>query len=167
MPLVKYFRFLWSCNISFAAHTLVVGLKQWAVSVHLYLFSFITPHCSLYLLKRVAVTQTLFADFNSLTKSIFASLLSLSLSFCVYLFTFPDFQRLPQSGRVSQGLNGDLYFSNVMMEDSRSDYICYARFPHTQTIQQKQPISVRVLNSESLMSAAYICRREAGGSFLQ
>uniref|UniRef100_A0A8C2KYN9 Neuronal cell adhesion molecule n=1 Tax=Cyprinus carpio TaxID=7962 RepID=A0A8C2KYN9_CYPCA len=56
-----------------------------------------------------------------------------------------NFQRLPQSRRVSQALNGDLYFSNVQPEDSRSDYICYARFPHTQTIQQKQPISVRVV----------------------
>ncbi|XP_049330483.1 neuronal cell adhesion molecule isoform X21 [Astyanax mexicanus] len=58
-----------------------------------------------------------------------------------------NFQRLPQSRRVSQGLNGDLYFSNVVTDDSRSDYICYARFPHTQTIQQKQPITVRVLNN--------------------
>ncbi|XP_072242289.1 neuronal cell adhesion molecule-like isoform X11 [Leuresthes tenuis] len=56
------------------------------------------------------------------------------------------FQKLPQSERVSQSLNGDLYFSNVRREDSRNDYICYARFPHTQTIQQKQPISVKVLN---------------------
>ncbi|XP_059392828.1 neuronal cell adhesion molecule-like isoform X1 [Carassius carassius] len=61
-----------------------------------------------------------------------------------------NFQRLPQSWRVSQALNGDLYFSNVQPEDSRSDYICYARFPHTQTIQQKQPISVRVLDMDSL-----------------
>ncbi|XP_061629790.1 neuronal cell adhesion molecule-like isoform X21 [Phyllopteryx taeniolatus] len=59
-----------------------------------------------------------------------------------------NFQRLPQSNRVSQSLNGDLYFSNVLHEDSRSDYICYARFPHTQTIQQKQPIAVKVLNQE-------------------
>ncbi|XP_035391159.1 neuronal cell adhesion molecule-like isoform X4 [Electrophorus electricus] len=61
-----------------------------------------------------------------------------------------NFQRLPQSRRVSQGLNGDLYFSNVMTEDSRSDYICYARFPHTQTIQQKQPITVRVFNTDAI-----------------
>uniref|UniRef100_A0A673LH47 Neural cell adhesion molecule L1 n=1 Tax=Sinocyclocheilus rhinocerous TaxID=307959 RepID=A0A673LH47_9TELE len=59
-----------------------------------------------------------------------------------------NFQRLPQSRRVSQALNGDLYFSNVQLEDSRSNYICYARFPHTQTIQQKQPISVRVLDNK-------------------
>ncbi|XP_052645303.1 neuronal cell adhesion molecule isoform X29 [Harpia harpyja] len=56
------------------------------------------------------------------------------------------FQRLPQSERVSQGLNGDLYFSNVQPEDTREDYICYARFNHTQTIQQKQPISVKVFS---------------------
>ncbi|XP_076862831.1 neuronal cell adhesion molecule a isoform X3 [Brachyhypopomus gauderio] len=57
-----------------------------------------------------------------------------------------NFQRLPQNSRVSQALNGDLYFSNVLIEDTRSDYICYARFPHTQTIQQKQPITVTVLD---------------------
>ncbi|XP_048156064.1 neuronal cell adhesion molecule isoform X33 [Corvus hawaiiensis] len=60
------------------------------------------------------------------------------------------FQRLPQSERVSQGLNGDLYFANVQPEDTREDYICYARFNHTQTIQQKQPISVKVFSMDSL-----------------
>ncbi|XP_061817412.1 neuronal cell adhesion molecule a isoform X6 [Nerophis lumbriciformis] len=55
-----------------------------------------------------------------------------------------NFQKLPLDKRVSQALNGDLYFSNVLAEDTRNDYICYARFPHTQTIQQKQPISVTV-----------------------
>ncbi|XP_041967086.1 neuronal cell adhesion molecule-like isoform X10 [Alosa sapidissima] len=61
-----------------------------------------------------------------------------------------NFQRLSLSRRVSQGLNGDLYFSNVEMSDSRSDYICYARFPRTQTIQQKQPITVRVVNMDAI-----------------
>ncbi|XP_075945513.1 neuronal cell adhesion molecule-like isoform X15 [Anarhichas minor] len=60
-----------------------------------------------------------------------------------------NFQRLPQSRRVSQSLNGDLYFSSVLREDSRNDYICYARFLYTQTIQQKQPITVTVLNRKS------------------
>ncbi|XP_029317681.1 neuronal cell adhesion molecule a isoform X10 [Cottoperca gobio] len=58
-----------------------------------------------------------------------------------------NFQRLQLDKRVSQALNGDLYFSNVLPDDTRSDYICYARFPHTQTIQQKQPISVTVLDN--------------------
>ncbi|XP_034718792.1 neuronal cell adhesion molecule a isoform X17 [Etheostoma cragini] len=61
-----------------------------------------------------------------------------------------NFQRLPLDKRVSQALNGDLYFSNVLPEDNRNDYICYARFPHTQTIQQKQPISVTVLDMEAM-----------------
>ncbi|XP_070762983.1 neuronal cell adhesion molecule-like isoform X5 [Enoplosus armatus] len=68
------------------------------------------------------------------------------------------FQRLPQSSRVSQSLNGDLYFSNVLREDSRNDYICYARFPYTQTIQQKQPITVKVLSMDAIndtMAAFY------------
>ncbi|XP_057711919.1 neuronal cell adhesion molecule a isoform X9 [Corythoichthys intestinalis] len=60
------------------------------------------------------------------------------------------FQRLPLDNRVSQALNGDLYFSNVLPEDNRNDYICYARFPYTQTIQQKQPISVTVLEMDTL-----------------
>ncbi|XP_072340455.1 neuronal cell adhesion molecule a isoform X15 [Scyliorhinus torazame] len=58
-------------------------------------------------------------------------------------------QRFTQNARVSQGLNGDLYFSNVQPEDTRGDYICYARFNHTQTIQQKQPISVKVLTLDA------------------
>lgn len=72
------------------------------------------------------------------------------------------FQRLPQSERVSQGLNGDLYFSNVLPEDTREDYICYARFNHTQTIQQKQPISLKVISGKSSASGlsfngVYLC----------
>uniref|UniRef100_A0A8C2A4G8 Neuronal cell adhesion molecule a n=1 Tax=Cyprinus carpio TaxID=7962 RepID=A0A8C2A4G8_CYPCA len=67
-----------------------------------------------------------------------------------------NFQRLPQNIRVSQALNGDLYFSNVLMEDTRNDYICYARFPHTQTIQQKQPITVNVLDKNTRWFARYL-----------
>lgn len=107
-----------------------------------------------------------FVHLRSLTLSRFTSSSPLSfflshffLSFSLYFFlTSLVFQRLPQSRRVSQGLNGDLYFSNVMVSDSRSDYICYARFPHTQTIQQKQPITVRVVNSTSNASGtAPVC----------
>ncbi|XP_069084978.1 neuronal cell adhesion molecule-like isoform X16 [Pleurodeles waltl] len=61
-----------------------------------------------------------------------------------------SFQRLSQNERVSQGLNGDLYFSNVQPSDTRDDYICFARFNHTQTIQQKQPIAVKVLSMDAL-----------------
>ncbi|KAM8973601.1 neuronal cell adhesion molecule isoform 5-T5 [Pelodytes ibericus] len=61
-----------------------------------------------------------------------------------------SFLRLPQNERVSQGLNGDLYFSNVQPEDTRDFYICYARFNLTQTIHQKQPISLKVLSMDGM-----------------
>uniref|UniRef100_A0A8C8JQ92 Neuronal cell adhesion molecule-like n=1 Tax=Oncorhynchus tshawytscha TaxID=74940 RepID=A0A8C8JQ92_ONCTS len=77
-----------------------------------------------------------------------------------------NFQRLPQSSRVSQALNGDLYFSNVLKEDSRNDYICYARFPHTQTIQQKQPITVTVLNRKCVRVLTYGSAEERRPTFL-
>ncbi|KAM4672032.1 neuronal cell adhesion molecule isoform 6-T6 [Amazona ochrocephala] len=74
------------------------------------------------------------------------------------------FQRLPQSERVSQGLNGDLYFSNVQPEDTREDYICYARFNHTQTIQQKQPISVKVFSTRPVTERQPVLLTPAGST---
>ncbi|GCB73790.1 hypothetical protein scyTo_0002872 [Scyliorhinus torazame] len=56
-------------------------------------------------------------------------------------------ESIPQDKRVSQGLNGDLYFSNVVRGDARFDYICNARFLFTHTIQQKNPITIRVMTT--------------------
>ncbi|XP_067855020.1 neural cell adhesion molecule L1-like protein isoform X1 [Heptranchias perlo] len=53
-------------------------------------------------------------------------------------------QRIQQNSRASQGLNGDLYFSNVQSTDSRDDYLCFAHFSRTRTIAQKEPISLIV-----------------------
>uniref|UniRef100_A0A8C6X263 Neurofascin n=1 Tax=Naja naja TaxID=35670 RepID=A0A8C6X263_NAJNA len=50
-----------------------------------------------------------------------------------------------QDKRVSQGQNGDLYFSNVMQQDALTDYSCNARFAFTHTIQQKNPYTLKVL----------------------
>lgn len=50
--------------------------------------------------------------------------------------------------RVSMGVNGDLYFSNVLFNDSATDYCCNARFPYKNVIQQKMPVVVKVLTSE-------------------
>uniref|UniRef100_A0A8C7UPF9 Neurofascin-like n=1 Tax=Oncorhynchus mykiss TaxID=8022 RepID=A0A8C7UPF9_ONCMY len=55
---------------------------------------------------------------------------------------------IKQDRRVSMGVNGDLYFSNVYVNDSATDYCCNARFPYKNIIQQKMPITVRVLTSE-------------------
>ncbi|XP_077428346.1 neurofascin homolog (chicken) a isoform X14 [Vanacampus margaritifer] len=57
---------------------------------------------------------------------------------------------IPQDKRVSKGLNGDLYFSNVMAQDSQNDYSCSARFLFTHTIQQKNPFTLKVLTSRKV-----------------
>lgn len=56
-------------------------------------------------------------------------------------------QPVRQDRRVSMGVNGDLYFSNVHFNDSVADYCCNARFPYRNVIQQKMPVVVKVLTS--------------------
>uniref|UniRef100_A0A6Q2YE98 Neural cell adhesion molecule L1 n=1 Tax=Esox lucius TaxID=8010 RepID=A0A6Q2YE98_ESOLU len=55
---------------------------------------------------------------------------------------------IAQDRRVSMGLNGDLYFSNVLAKDSQTDYSCNARFLFTHTIQQKNPYTLKVQTKE-------------------
>nr|XP_046165793.1 neurofascin-like isoform X9 [Oncorhynchus gorbuscha] len=55
---------------------------------------------------------------------------------------------ITQDKRVSMGLNGDLYFSNVLAKDSHTDYSCNARFLFTHTIQQKNPFTLKVQTKE-------------------
>uniref|UniRef100_A0A3Q3FBA7 Neurofascin n=1 Tax=Labrus bergylta TaxID=56723 RepID=A0A3Q3FBA7_9LABR len=47
---------------------------------------------------------------------------------------FPTMQPVRPDRRVSMGVNGDLYFSNVLFNDSDSDYCCNARFPYKNVI---------------------------------
>ncbi|XP_066456252.1 neurofascin isoform X4 [Eleutherodactylus coqui] len=55
-----------------------------------------------------------------------------------------------QNRRVSQGLNGDLYFSNVLREDAQTDYSCNARSHFTHTIQQKNAYTLKVLTTRGV-----------------
>lgn len=55
---------------------------------------------------------------------------------------------IAQDTRVSMGLNGDLYFSNVLSKDAATDYSCNARFLFTHTIQQKNAFILKVQTSE-------------------
>uniref|UniRef100_A0A7N6BDD1 Neural cell adhesion molecule L1 n=1 Tax=Anabas testudineus TaxID=64144 RepID=A0A7N6BDD1_ANATE len=57
---------------------------------------------------------------------------------------------IPQDKRVSMGLNGDLYFSNVLAQDAHTDYSCNARFLFTHTIQQKNPFTLKVQTSRKI-----------------
>uniref|UniRef100_A0A8C9SLU5 Neural cell adhesion molecule L1 n=1 Tax=Scleropages formosus TaxID=113540 RepID=A0A8C9SLU5_SCLFO len=49
-------------------------------------------------------------------------------------------KQIEQNQRVSTGLDGNLYFSNTLEEDSREDYCCFASFPSIPTIVQKTPM---------------------------
>ncbi|XP_035243805.1 neurofascin homolog (chicken) a isoform X18 [Anguilla anguilla] len=57
---------------------------------------------------------------------------------------------IAQDDRVSMGLNGDLYFSNVLARDAATDYSCNARFQFTHTIQQKNPFTLKVQTSRGV-----------------
>ncbi|XP_060930792.1 neurofascin [Limanda limanda] len=67
---------------------------------------------------------------------------------------FPTMQAVRQDRRVSMGVNGDLYFSNVIVNDSTTDYCCNARFPYKNVIQQKMPVVVKVLTTRTVSEAA-------------
>uniref|UniRef100_A0A3Q1BM18 Neural cell adhesion molecule L1 n=1 Tax=Amphiprion ocellaris TaxID=80972 RepID=A0A3Q1BM18_AMPOC len=62
--------------------------------------------------------------------------------------SFPTMQAVRPDRRVSMGVNGDLYFSNVLINDSVADYCCNARFPYKNVIQQKMPVVVKVLTTQ-------------------
>ncbi|XP_071059324.1 neurofascin homolog (chicken) a isoform X3 [Pseudochaenichthys georgianus] len=71
-----------------------------------------------------------------------------------------------QDKRVSMGLNGDLYFSNVLAKDAHNDYSCNARFLFTHTIQQKNPFSLKVQTTEPYDEASYNATDPYGGRTL-
>uniref|UniRef100_A0AAQ5YVL5 Neural cell adhesion molecule L1 n=1 Tax=Amphiprion ocellaris TaxID=80972 RepID=A0AAQ5YVL5_AMPOC len=56
-------------------------------------------------------------------------------------------EHIEQDERVSMGTDGNLYFSNALQKDSRTDYCCFAAFPTIRTIVQKTPMAVVVENS--------------------
>ncbi|XP_069009097.1 neurofascin homolog (chicken) a isoform X12 [Embiotoca jacksoni] len=68
---------------------------------------------------------------------------------------------IPLDKRVSMGLNGDLYFSNVLSQDAQTDYSCNARFTHT--IQQKNPFTLRVQTKEQYNDTSFNASDPLGG----
>ncbi|XP_032404445.1 neurofascin homolog (chicken) a isoform X14 [Xiphophorus hellerii] len=68
-----------------------------------------------------------------------------------------------QDRRVSMGLNGDLYFSNVLVQDAQNDYSCNARFNFTYTIQQKNPFNLKFQTTEPYNDTSYNASDPFGG----
>ncbi|XP_063283112.1 neural cell adhesion molecule L1-like protein isoform X2 [Pelobates fuscus] len=67
----------------------------------------------------------------------------------IYWMTL-DLVHIPQDERVSVGLDGNLYFANVITTDDRSDYCCFASFSVIRTIVQKLPMTLTVQSSDSI-----------------
>ncbi|KPP61888.1 neural cell adhesion molecule L1-like [Scleropages formosus] len=57
----------------------------------------------------------------------------------------------PRSERVTQGRDGNLYFANVFASDGRDDYTCHAQYISARTILPKEPISLTVTTSNSVL----------------
>ncbi|KAG9353312.1 hypothetical protein JZ751_017889 [Albula glossodonta] len=57
---------------------------------------------------------------------------------------------IEQDERVSMGLDGNLYFANALVKDSRGDYCCFAAFPKIRTIVQKTAMAVIVSRTKSI-----------------
>ncbi|XP_066526587.1 neural cell adhesion molecule L1.1 [Hoplias malabaricus] len=51
---------------------------------------------------------------------------------------------ISQSERVTTGLDGNLFFANTLVNDSRDDYTCHAQYIEARTILPKEPISLTV-----------------------
>ncbi|XP_061122230.1 neural cell adhesion molecule L1.1-like isoform X1 [Syngnathus typhle] len=55
-----------------------------------------------------------------------------------------------QSDRVTVGLNGKLYFANLLKSDSREDYICNSHYIEARTILPDTAIALTVLSSNDV-----------------
>nr|XP_028567318.1 neural cell adhesion molecule L1 isoform X3 [Podarcis muralis] len=58
-------------------------------------------------------------------------------------------EHITKDDRVTMGQDGNLYFANVQMKDSRPDYICNAHFQGPRIIIQKEPIELKVFPTNS------------------
>ncbi|MEQ2244238.1 hypothetical protein ILYODFUR_015117, partial [Ilyodon furcidens] len=67
---------------------------------------------------------------------------------------------IPQNERVMIGLDGNLYFSNLVMDDSREDYNCYAQYTSARTIIHPTAVRLTVQSSNDVS-------QEKGPHFLQ
>ena len=56
---------------------------------------------------------------------------------------------IKQNDRVMVGLDGNLYFSNLLKSDSRDDYICNAQYAAARTILPETAVRLTVMSSES------------------
>lgn len=118
--------------------------------------SFTFVHVHVWHLMDVFRSNAYFCSFLPASTSLKHKSLTLHAAIvCIYcktlipVYSFPDLQRIEQNERVSMGIDGNLYFSNALQNDSRQDYCCFASFPRLRTIVQKTAMAVVVKNCRS------------------
>ncbi|XP_051516368.1 neural cell adhesion molecule L1.1 [Myxocyprinus asiaticus] len=62
-----------------------------------------------------------------------------------------QFSHIPLSDRMTISLDGNLYFANLLVSDSRDDYTCNAYYINASIILPKEPISISVAPSNSVV----------------
>uniref|UniRef100_A0A667Z1U1 Neural cell adhesion molecule L1 n=1 Tax=Myripristis murdjan TaxID=586833 RepID=A0A667Z1U1_9TELE len=53
---------------------------------------------------------------------------------------------ITRNDRVVKGLDGNLYFANILKSDSRDDYTCHAQYPDARTILPNEPVTLTVIS---------------------
>ncbi|XP_060794599.1 neural cell adhesion molecule L1.1 isoform X2 [Neoarius graeffei] len=59
---------------------------------------------------------------------------------------------IKQSDRITIGLNGYLYFANVLTSNTRDDYTCYTQYIEARTILSTEPVSLIVNASNEVVN---------------
>uniref|UniRef100_A0A3B4FBZ0 Neural cell adhesion molecule L1.1-like n=1 Tax=Pundamilia nyererei TaxID=303518 RepID=A0A3B4FBZ0_9CICH len=77
-------------------------------------------------------------------EGVYISQLSLLAPHPMYLM------HITRSDRVTMGLDGKLYFANLVKSDSREDYICHAQYREARTILPATAVSLSVKPSNSV-----------------
>lgn len=85
-------------------------------------------------------------------ETVFSPYVSGSLWLVCCCFFFTAMVHINQSDRVMTGLDGNLYFSNLLSSDSRDDYICNAQYAAALTILTVTAVSLTVLPSKFLLT---------------
>ncbi|XP_056117307.1 neural cell adhesion molecule L1.1 isoform X2 [Rhinichthys klamathensis goyatoka] len=60
---------------------------------------------------------------------------------------------IPLSDRVTISLDGNLYFANLLVKDSREDFTCNAHYTTASVILPKEPIAITVTASNSVVKS--------------
>lgn len=105
----------------------------------------------------IAQTKRIYPPFSCTSLfDVSSLLLTLCLNFpgCV-LFT-SEMVHIKQSDRVMVGLDGKLYFANLLKSDSKEDYICNAQYAEARTILPDTVVALKVMPSEYTHTHGFI-----------